>query len=86
LCRIVFPGVKIAQIVVMKRHVNTNQFGTFSDFMPVCARCKIMRNNEGYWVQVTGASHPKYAEMEFAYCICAKCAKKLFPEEFDHPV
>jgi hypothetical protein len=75
-------GTKIAFHQAMKRHININIFGTLQDFIPVCARCKNMRDDEGYWVQVVGSCLPQYGGVEFAYCICSRCARKLYPDDY----
>jgi hypothetical protein len=79
---IVNIGAKIAKNETMRKHVNTNIFGTLQDFIPVCASCNNMRDDEGYWVQIEGSCLPQYGGLEFAYCICSKCARKLYPEDF----
>ena len=63
----------------MKRHINIDPFGALDDFTPMCASCKTIRNDEGYWVKFVGASPLANREVEFAYLICAKCARKLKP-------
>lgn len=47
--------------------------------LPICASCKNIRDDEGYWhqVEVYIRSH---SEAEFSHGICPDCAVKLYPE------
>lgn len=48
-------------------------------FLPICASCKKIRDDKGYWTQVEKyvADH---SEAKFSHGICPDCAKKLYPE------
>lgn len=48
-------------------------------FIPICASCKKIRDDKGYWTQVEKyvADH---SEAKFSHGICPDCAKKLYPE------
>jgi hypothetical protein len=47
--------------------------------LPICAACKNIRDDEGYWHQVE--SYIKsHTEVEFSHGICPDCATKLYPE------
>lgn len=50
-----------------------------SGFLPICASCKKIRNDQGYWTQIE--SYIKaHSEVEFSHGICPDCANKLYPE------
>ena len=51
---------------------------TLSGLLPICASCKKIRDDKGYWHQVESyiSSH---SEAEFTHGICPECAKKLYP-------
>lgn len=50
-----------------------------SGFLPICASCKKIRDDKGYWNQIE--SYIKdHSEAEFSHGICPECAKKLYPE------
>lgn len=53
-----------------------------SGILPICANCKKIRDDEGYWhdVEVYIREHTK---AEFTHGICAECASKLYPLLFD---
>lgn len=47
--------------------------------LPICASCKRIRDDEGYWQQVEVFIRNK-SEVEFSHSICPECAIKLYPE------
>jgi DNA repair exonuclease SbcCD ATPase subunit len=50
-----------------------------SGFIPICASCKKIRDDKGYWKQVEEYIHD-HSEAEFSHSICPDCAKKLYPD------
>jgi hypothetical protein len=50
-----------------------------SGFLPICASCKKIRDDRGYWNQIEAYIRDK-SEVEFSHSICPDCAKKLYPE------
>jgi PAS domain S-box-containing protein len=50
-----------------------------SGFLPICATCKKIRDDKGYWNQIE--SYIKdHSEAEFSHSICPECAKKLYSD------
>jgi CheY-like chemotaxis protein len=52
-----------------------------SGLLPICASCKKIRDDKGYWEQVE-AYIKKNSEAEFTHSICPECARKLYPDIF----
>jgi hypothetical protein len=52
-----------------------------SGFLPICASCKKIRNDKGYWDQIEKYIS-KHSRAVFTHSICPKCAQKLYPEYF----
>ncbi len=50
-----------------------------SGLLPICASCKKIRDDKGYWNQIE-AYIRDHSEAEFSHSICPECAKKLFPD------
>lgn len=50
-----------------------------SGFLPICASCKKIRDDEGYWNQIESYIQ-NHSEAEFSHSICPDCAKKLYPD------
>jgi len=47
--------------------------------LPICASCKRVRDDKGYWNQLE-AYVRDHSEAEFSHGICPDCAEKLYPE------
>lgn len=54
-----------------------------SGFLPICASCKKIRDDKGYWNQIESYIRD-HSEVEFSHSICPDCANKLYSEFFDH--
>lgn len=52
-----------------------------SGFLPICASCKKIRDDEGYWQQIESYIMDR-SEAQFSHGICPDCARKLYPELF----
>ena len=52
---------------------------TLRGIVPICANCKKIRDDEGYWSQVE-VYVQNHTEAKFSHGICPGCAKKLYPE------
>ena len=52
---------------------------TLSGLLPICASCKKVRDDRGYWNQIE-AYIEAYSEAQFSHGICPECAEKLYPE------
>jgi transcriptional regulator with PAS, ATPase and Fis domain len=48
-----------------------------SGLLPICASCKKIRNDTGYWEQIE-AYISEHSEAEFSHGICPDCARKLY--------
>ncbi len=47
--------------------------------LPICASCKKIRDDNGYWHQVESYVRD-HTEAEFSHGLCPECAKKLYPQ------
>lgn len=52
---------------------------TLSGLLPICASCKKIRNDKGYWEQMEMYIRD-HSEAEFSHGICPECAEKLYPQ------
>ena len=55
---------------------------TLRGILPICASCKKIRDDKGYWNQIESYVQD-HSEAEFTHCICQECAKKLYPDFID---
>ncbi len=53
---------------------------TLSGLLPICAWCKQIRNDEGYW-QTVEAYIEGHSKAEFTHSICPECSKKLLSKD-----
>jgi PAS domain S-box-containing protein len=54
---------------------------TLSGLLPICASCKRIRDDRGYWQQIE-AYIQEHSDAEFSHSVCPECARKLYPEIF----
>jgi AmiR/NasT family two-component response regulator len=52
-----------------------------SGLLPICASCKKIRDDQGYWNQIE-AYLRDHSDVEFSHGLCPDCAKKHYPEYF----
>jgi len=53
-----------------------------SGLLPICASCKKIRDDKGYWNQIESYIK-EHSEAEFTHAICPACVKKLYPQYYD---
>jgi PAS domain S-box-containing protein len=51
---------------------------TLSGLLPICAACKKIRDDQGYWSQIESYIS-KHSKAEFSHSLCPDCARKLYP-------
>jgi PAS domain S-box-containing protein len=51
---------------------------SLSGLLPICASCKKIRDDKGYWSQVESYIQ-KHSEAKFSHGLCPDCIKKLYP-------
>ncbi len=54
------------------------QVKTLSGLLPICASCKNIRDDKGYWNQLEVYIRDR-SEADFTHSICPDCVKKLYP-------
>jgi GAF domain-containing protein len=57
-----------------------NHIKTLQGLLPICAWCKRVRDDEGYWDQVEAYFH-KYTGIDFTHGICPECLEKMRPQK-----
>ncbi len=50
---------------------------TLQGFLPICASCKKIRNDDGYWEQIE-AYISQHSDAKFSHGICPDCAQELY--------
>jgi len=67
-------GLDITELKQTIARVNT-----LSGLLPICANCKKIRDDTGYWNRLE-AYIQHHSEAEFTHGICPECVEKLYPE------
>ncbi len=58
------------------------EIGTLRTLLPICANCKKVRDDEGYWRQVEDYLG-EHSGLKFTHGICPDCALRLYPELYN---
>lgn len=68
------------QLAAEKRAVEAamQQVKTLQGLLPICASCKKIRDDQGYWHQVESYVRT-HTDVEFSHGICPDCIANLYP-------
>ena len=58
------------------------QIKTLRGIVPICASCKMIRDDKGYWNQVESYISA-HTEGLFSHSLCPSCVRRLYPEFAD---
>jgi hypothetical protein len=67
---------------IVKLNKALEEVKTLSGFLPICASCKKIRDDKGYWNQIE-AYISEHSAAEFSHGICPECIEKLYPDIYD---
>ncbi|MCK4639874.1 MAG: PAS domain S-box protein [Candidatus Marinimicrobia bacterium] len=62
--------------IILKLQEALNRVNTLSGLIPICAGCKKIRDDQGYWSDVE-LYISKHSEAEFSHGLCNDCMEKL---------
>ena len=51
---------------------------TLSGLLPICAKCKKIRDDRGYWNQIEIYIRER-TDANFSHGVCPDCARELYP-------
>jgi hypothetical protein len=78
--------VKVTEPLIKNLHDTVTQLqdalanvSQLSGLLPICAYCKKIRDDNGYWNQLE-AYLQKHTEAEFSHGICPDCEKKIYAD------
>jgi len=69
--------------LILKLQDALSKVKTLSGLLPICASCKKIRDDEGYWNRIE-AYIGKHADVQFTHGMCPDCARKLYPDLFEN--
>ncbi|MCE5248668.1 hypothetical protein LLG96_00460 [bacterium] len=64
---------------INEREKAESKIKVLSGLIPICASCKKIRDDKGYWTQIESYIRD-HSEADFSHGICPECRKKLYPE------
>jgi PAS domain S-box-containing protein len=67
-------GLDITELETVRQKIKILQ-----GLLPICARCKKIRNEKGIWTQLEAYISDK-SEADFTHGICPDCMSRLYPE------
>jgi hypothetical protein len=70
---------EIRSFEVMKLEKALKKVKKLSGMLPICASCKKIRDDKGYWTQIENYVRD-HTEAEFSHGLCPDCQKRLYPE------
>jgi uncharacterized PurR-regulated membrane protein YhhQ (DUF165 family) len=65
--------------VIQELKKTLSEVKTLRGFLPICANCKKIRDDSGYWTQIESYIR-NHSDAEFSHSICPECAKRLYPD------
>jgi len=77
-----YPSVAVELLQMLSRRIRAIEESlvkVLGGFLPICANCKKIRNNDDTWVPIEEYIG-EHSEAEFSHGICPECAKMLYPE------
>lgn len=64
--------------LIQKLQAAISEVKTLRGFLPICAGCKKIRDDEGYWKQIEQYVQ-EHSEARFSHSLCPECLKRLYP-------
>ena len=75
-----------AKVDLINELQNTvEQVNILSGMLPICASCKNIRDDKGYWNKIESYIR-NHSKVEFSHGICPDCAQKLYPDLYNEAI
>jgi PAS domain S-box-containing protein len=65
--------------LILELQTAISEIKTLSGLLPICASCKKIRDDRGYWNQIEVFIRD-HSDAEFSHGICPDCIQQLYPE------
>ena len=78
--RAIFRDITERKKAEAEREKALSEVKRLSGLLPICANCKKIRDDKGYW-QVVEQYVSEHSEAEFTHGLCPDCLRKLYPEQ-----
>ncbi|MBA4372358.1 MAG: hypothetical protein C0402_05800 [Thermodesulfovibrio sp.] len=70
------------EMLIKELQENIAKVKILSGFLPICASCKKIRDDKGYWNQIEEYIST-HSQAEFTHSICPDCTKILYPHYYN---
>ena len=70
---------KEKEFLIDQLNAKIDQIKVLTGLLPICAVCKKIRDDQGYWNQIE-AYIQEHSDAKFSHGICPDCAERLYPE------
>ncbi|MDK9707438.1 MAG: FIST C-terminal domain-containing protein [Desulforhopalus sp.] len=77
--RLVETSAEEREAVIKELQEALNEIKTLRGFIPICANCKNIRDDKGYWQKIEKYIQDN-TEAQFSHGVCPDCMEKLYPE------
>lgn len=67
--------------LLQKLQAALSEIKTLNGLLPICANCKKIRDDKGYWIQIESYIETRL-DAHFSHGICPDCAQSLYPEHY----
>ncbi len=74
-----FPFIYEGESAIVLVLDDVTELTTLKKLLPICAKCKDIRNDKGFWQQIESYLH-EHTDAQFSHSICPDCAKELYSE------
>lgn len=80
--RLVETSAKEREVLIGELQEALSEIKTLRGFIPICANCKSIRDDKGYWNGIEKYIQD-HTEAQFSHGICPDCLKELYPEYYN---
>ena len=70
--------------LLTERENSLAEIKVLSGLLPICASCKKIRDDKGYWNQIESYIR-SHSQAEFSHGLCPDCARRLYPNHLADP-
>ncbi|MCK9407553.1 MAG: response regulator [Bacteriovoracaceae bacterium] len=78
-------GAKEREKLIKELQYALDNIKTLQGLIPICANCKKIRDDKGFWNQVEGYIMA-HSDATFTHGVCPECAKKLYGDHYDQTI
>ncbi len=68
--------------LIDKLNLSLEQVNTLRSLLPICSKCRKIRDDKGYWRQLESYFSAYAPAIKFTHGLCPDCAAEIYPDEF----